>query len=59
MLTNALRILVNNPIKESFYEKKKLMFWQFYSFPMKVLSKISQNGMLINALRALVSNSHR
>ena len=23
MLTNALRILVNNPIKESFYEKKK------------------------------------
>ena len=23
MLMNALRILVNNPIKESFYEKKK------------------------------------
>ena len=23
MLTSALRILVNNPVKESFYEKKK------------------------------------
>ena len=35
--------LVNNPIKESFYEKrkKKLMFWQFFSFPIKVMSKLS------------------
>ena len=24
MLTSALRILVNNPVKESFYEKKKI-----------------------------------
>ena len=24
MLTSALRILVNNPAKESFYEKKKI-----------------------------------
>ena len=34
MLTSALRALVNNPFKESFYGKwkKKSIFWQFSSF---------------------------
>ena len=33
MLTSVLRALVKNPIKESFYgkrKKKQLMFWQFF-----------------------------
>ena len=25
MLTNALKVLINNPFKESFYEKKKVI----------------------------------
>ena len=34
---NVLRALVNNQIKKSFYgkRKKKLMFWQFFSFLIK------------------------
>ena len=41
MLTNALRVLVNNLFKESFYgkrKKKQLMFWQLISFFIKVVS---------------------
>ena len=43
MLTSALRILVKNLVKESFYwkRKKKLMFWQLFSFHIKVISKLS------------------
>ena len=43
MLTSALRALVNNPVKESFYGEKKnlLMFDSFFSFPVKVMSKLS------------------
>ena len=43
MLTNAFSVLVKNPVKESFYVKKKkqLIFWQFFSFPKKIMSKIS------------------
>ena len=41
---SALRALVKNPIKESFYgeskKKKQLMFWQFFSFPIKVMSPL-------------------
>ena len=42
MLTNALRALVNNPFKESFYEKKKkktINILTFFSFIIKVMSK--------------------
>ena len=43
MLTNALRALVNNPFKESFYEKKKkkktINILTFFSFLIKVMSK--------------------
>ena len=58
MLTSALRALVNNPYKESFYgkwKKKKLIFWKFFSFYIKVVLKISQNGLLMNALKALIN----
>ena len=44
MLTSALRALVNNPVKENFYwkrKKKQLMFWEFFSFSIKVMSKLS------------------
>lgn len=39
MLMNALRALVNNSFKKSFYEKwkKQLMFWEFFSFPIKMV----------------------
>ena len=57
MLTSALRILVKNPDKENFdgKRKKKLMFWQLFSFPIKVMLKLSLIGFLINTLRALVN----
>ena len=38
-------------------KKKQLMFWQFFSFPIKVISKLSLNRFLTSALRALVSIS--
>ena len=43
---SALRALVKNPVKESFYgkrkkKKKQLMFSQIFSFPIKLMSKIS------------------
>ena len=46
MLTSAFRVLIKNPVKESFYgkrkkKKKQLMFSQLFSFPIKVMSKIS------------------
>ena len=41
-LIDALRIMVNNPFKESLYgKKKKLIFWQFFPFSIKVVSKLS------------------
>ena len=42
-------MLTNNPVKESFYgRKKKLMFWQFFSFFIKVTLKLSKNGLWIS-----------
>ena len=44
MLTNVLRTFVNNPVKKSFYgkrKKKQLIFLQFFSFSIKVMSKLS------------------
>ena len=56
MLTNALRALVNNLFKESFYEKKKnFNVLTVFSFLIKIVSKLSWNELLTNALRALVS----
>ena len=57
---SALRALVKNLVKESFYgkrKKKQLIFWQFFSFPIKVMSKLSLIRFLTSALRALVSIS--
>ena len=57
MLTSVLKALVKNLIKKSFYEKrkKKLMIRQFFSFPIKVMSKLSLTGLLTSVLRALIS----
>ena len=60
MLTSVFRALVKNPVKENFYGKKKkkqLMFWQLFSFPIKVMSKLSLIRFLTSILRALVSIS--
>ena len=59
MLTSDLRILVNNSVKIFFYgkRKKKLMFWQFFSFSIKVMSKLFYNRLLTNTLRALLNIS--
>ena len=35
MLTSALRILINNPVKESFYEKKKINILTAFFIPHK------------------------
>ena len=65
MLTNALRTLVKNLVKESFYgkrkkkKKKQLMFLQLFSFPIKVKLKLSLTGFLTSILRALVSIFHK
>ena len=38
----SLKVMINNTFKESFYEKKKqLIFWQLFSFFIKVVSKLS------------------
>ena len=38
---SVFRVLVNNPVKENFYGKRKkkkpLIFWQFFLFPIKVM----------------------
>ena len=40
----CLKAIVSNPFKESFYgkneKKNQLMFWQLFSFPLKVVSKL-------------------
>ena len=62
MLTSALRALVKNPIKKNFYgkrKKKQLMFCQFFSFSIKVMSKRSLTEFLTSVLRALVSISQK
>ena len=43
ILTSVLRALIKNLVKESFYgkRKKKLIFRQFFSFPIKVMSNFS------------------
>ena len=42
MLTSALRVLVKNPVKESFYGKKKktINFLTVFSFPIKIILKL-------------------
>ena len=58
---SALRALINNLVKENFIgkEKKQLIFWQLFSFPIKVMSKLFYNGLLINTLRVLFSIFHK
>ena len=41
MLTNALRILINNLFKKGFYEgEKKFNILIIFSFPIKLMSKL-------------------
>ena len=57
MLTSVLKALIKNLVKENFYKKKKkqLIFWQFFSFSVKVMSKFSLIKFLTSALKALVN----
>ena len=41
MLMNVLRVMVNNPFKESFYGKKKINVLKAFSFPIKTVLKLS------------------
>ena len=61
MLMSVFKVLFKNLIKESFYEKRKkqLMFWQLFLFLIKSMSKIYLIEFLTNALRALISISHK
>ena len=57
MLMDTFKVMVNNPFEEIFYgeKKKQLMFWQLFPFPIKVVSKLSWNGLLTIVLMASVS----
>ena len=61
MLMSVFKVLFKNPIKESFYEKRKkqLLFWQLFLFLIKAMSKIYLIEFLTNTLRALISISHK
>ena len=61
MLTSTLRILVNNLFKKNFYEKLKkkvINILTAFSFLIKMVLKLSKNGLLISALRALISMTY-
>ena len=47
MLTSAFKTLVNNPVKESFYGKKKYILIIFL-FSIKIISKLFKNRLLTN-----------
>ena len=59
MLTNALRALIKNPVKESFYGKKKktINILTVFSFFIKAMSKLFLIRFITSSLRALVSIS--
>ena len=53
---DALRAMVNNPLKEIFIRKKNVInVLTTFSISHKVVSKLSLNGLLTITLRALVS----
>ena len=60
-VSSALRILVKNPVKKSFYRKRKKkvinILTVFFSFSIKMMSKFSLIEFLISTLRALVNIS--
>ena len=60
MLTNALRALIKNPVKERFYGKKKkktINVLTVFSFFIKAMSKLFLIRFITSSLRALVSIS--
>ena len=59
MLTSALRALVKDPVKKSFYRKRKktINVLTFFLFPIKVMSKLSLIRFLTSIPRILVSIS--
>ena len=58
MLMNALKVMINNSFKESIYVKKKLIFWQFFLFSIKIVLKLSYNELLTITLKTPVSMSY-
>ena len=53
---SVLRVLVKNPVKKSFYGKKKTInILTVFLFPIKVMLKFSLTGFLTSALKTLVS----
>ena len=60
ILTSAFRVLVKNPVKDSFYEKiikKVINVLTNFLFFIKMMSKLSLIEFLISALRTLISIS--
>ena len=55
MLTNALKTLVNNSVKENFYEKKKINVLTAFFISLKIMLKLSYNEFLISTLRKLIN----
>ena len=58
MLMNALKVMINNSFKESIYVKKKLIFWQFFLFSIKIVLKLSYNELLTITLKTPVSMNY-
>ena len=53
---SVLRVLVKNPVKKSFYGKKKTInILTVFLFPIKVMLKFSLTGFLTSVLKTLVS----
>ena len=59
MLTSALRVFVKNPIKESFYGKKKINVLTHFFIPHKSDVKTFLKWIVNSALKALVSMTLR
>ena len=55
MLTNALKTLVNNSVKENFYGKKKINVLTVFFISLKIMLKLSYNEFLISILRKLIN----
>ena len=55
MLTDALRVMLTIHLKKNFMGEKKINIMIFFSFFIKLVSKLSKNRLLTIVLRALVS----
>ena len=55
ILTSVLRILINNPVKNFFYKKKKkkINILTIFFISIKVMSKLFKNRLFSNVLKTL------